>query len=139
MTDKLTKEQRSYCMSRIRAQNTSPEIKFRKFIWEKGVRGYRVKNKIHGKPDLYFPKKKLAVFLDGCFWHKCPKCFVKPKSRNEYWDKKIENNIMRDKQINAKLKKEGIRVIRIWEHDIKKDLNKCYGKLNKKLQNGGKN
>jgi DNA mismatch endonuclease (patch repair protein) len=133
MTDKLTKEQRSYCMSRIRAQNTLPEIKFRKFIWKKGTRGYRIKNKISGKPDLYFPRKKVAVFLDGCFWHKCPKCFVKPKSKNEYWDQKIENNMMRDKKINAKLRKEGITVIRIWEHDIKKDLDKCYLKLNKKI------
>lgn len=75
--------------------------------------------------------KKIAVFIDGCFWHKCPKCFVKPKSKNRYWDKKIRNNVGRDKEINLKLKKRGITVVRFWEHNIKRNIDKCYSKLKK--------
>ncbi len=123
--DNLTIEQRSFCMSRIRSRNTKAELKFRQIIWGLGFRGYRVKAKITGKPDLYFPKRKLAVFIDGCFWHKCPKCFVKPKSKNDYWDNKIDNNVARDLKNNRLLKEEDIDYIRFWEHDIKKDLIGC--------------
>lgn len=124
--DNLTKEQRSYCMSRIRSNNTSPEILFRKYIWQKGLKSYRIHNKIVGKPDLYFPKQKIAVFIDGCFWHGCPKCFIAPKSQKKYWHQKINKNIKRDMTNNIQLKKLGIMVIRFWEHDIKANLDKCY-------------
>jgi len=129
--DNLTKKQRSYCMSHIKGENTKIELKLRKYVWRKGLRGYRLKSKILGKPDLYFTKKKIVVFADGCFWHKCPKCFIRPKSRRKYWDKKIKGNIKRDKEITSKLKKNGVRVVRFWEHEIKKDINKCYQKLRK--------
>ncbi len=128
---KLTKEQRSYCMSRIRSRDTSVEITFRKHLWCKGYRNYRIKSKIAGKPDLYFPKKRIAIFIDGCFWHKCPKCFIGPKSNKKYWGPKIKRNVERDKEINKKLKKEKIKVIRFWEHDIKNNFNKCYNKFKK--------
>lgn len=94
-----------------------------------GLKNYRIKTKIHGKPDLYFPKKRIAIFIDGCFWHKCPVHFIKPKSKNAYWDRKIEGNIKRDKDISKKLKKTGIKVIRFWEHTIEKNPNKCYSIL----------
>jgi len=129
--DNLTKKQRSYCMSRIKNRDTKAELNFRKYIWSRGLKGYRIKAKISGKPDLYFSKKKIAVFVDGCFWHKCPKCFVKPKSKKRYWNKKIERNVKRDKEINSKLKKQKTAVLRFWEHEIKKDLKKCYSKLKK--------
>lgn len=127
--DILTKEQRSFCMSQIRSKNTLIELKFRKYLYNNGIRGYRVNNKILGKPDLYFPKKRIAVFIDGCFWHKCPKCFIKPKSKNNFWDKKIRYNILRDKIINKKLNKDGVKILRFWEHDIKNNIEKCYIKF----------
>jgi len=118
-------------MSRIKSKNTIIELEFRKYIWANGLRNYRIKNKITGKPDIYFPKTKVAIFIDGCFWHKCPKCFIRPKSENKYWDKKIKNNIKRDRKINKQLKSEGIKVLRFWEHEIKKNIDNCYFKLKK--------
>lgn len=129
--DSLTKKQRSFCMSHIRSRNTAPELKFRNYLRKKGLKNYRVKNNIRGKPDIYFPKKKIAVFIDGCFWHKCPKCFVGPKTKKTYWMKKIKRNIERDKEINSILKKNKIKVLRIWEHEINKNIEKCYLKLKK--------
>jgi len=127
--DVLTKKQRSYCMSRIKSKDTNLEVLFRKYIWSKGLRGYFVKNKIQGKPDLYFPKKRIAVFIDGCFWHKCPKCFIAPKNNARFWKNKIDKNVKRDKQINKLLKTNGIKIIRFWEHEIRKDPAKCFKKI----------
>lgn len=116
-------------MSRIKSSNTKAELLFRRYIWSQNVRGYRINAKIKGKPDLYFPRKKIAVFIDGCFWHKCPICFARPKSNNEYWDKKIENNVTRDKQVNEQLNSENISVIRFWEHEVNRDISDCYLRL----------
>ncbi len=127
--DTHTPIQRKYNMSRIKSSNTLIELRFRKFIWKKGLRGYRIKSKIAGKPDIYFPKQKVAVFIDGCFWHKCPIDFIRPKSRNNYWDIKIENNIKRDKKIDQVLKIQKIKVIRFWEHEIENGIEKCYSIL----------
>jgi len=90
-----------------------------------------------GKPDIVFPKKKVAVFIDGCFWHKCPKCFKKPATNKVFWMRKIDSNTKRDKVVNADLKKKGWKVIRIWEHEIRKNLNKCYFKIHKELKKRG--
>ena len=133
--DTHTKEQRSYNMSRIRSKDTKPEIEFRKFIWSKGVRGYRIHSKLRGKPDLYFGRTRIAVFIDGCFWHQCPACFKKPKSNKRYWNKKIRTNVERDLDIDIELDKNGIHVLRFWEHDIKLDINKCFNKLKKLIKN----
>jgi DNA mismatch endonuclease (patch repair protein) len=124
--DNLTPEQRKKCMSNIRAKDTKAELALRSFLWRRNVRGYRVNYKLVGKPDIYFPSKKIAVFVDGCFWHKCPSCFVKPKSKNDYWDDKIEKNKARDKKTNKTLEGEGIKVIRFWEHEVKKDIDRCF-------------
>lgn len=128
--DNLNRVQRSYCMSRIKSVDTKPELAFRKYIWEKGLKGYRLHKNIKGKPDIFFAKKKIAVFIDGCFWHKCPICFRKPKSDNEYWNKKIINNKRRDKQISKELEKQNIIVVRFWAHEIKNTINECYKHLN---------
>jgi DNA mismatch endonuclease (patch repair protein) len=132
--DNITKKQRKKCMKNIKGSDTELELSFRKYIWNKGLRGYRVNNSIKGKPDLYFPKQKIAIFIDGCFWHKCPECYVRPKSRNKYWDAKIENNVKRDEKITKELTKQGIDVLRFWGHEIKNNIEKCYQKL-KKLHN----
>ena len=135
MVDILTKEQRSYNMSRILAKNTQPEISFRKLLSSSKVRGYRIHYKLIGKPDIAFPKYKIAVFIDGCFWHKCPKCFIEPATRKKFWMNKINSNLKRDKKVNSVLKKKGWKIIRFYEHQIrkKKDLNRCFVKLIKEL------
>ena len=121
MTDVLTPEQRAYNMSRIRGKNTVPEIKLRKMLFAAGIRGYRIHYNLPGKPDIVFVRKKIVVFIDGCFWHKCPADFQAPETRKDFWMKKIQSNIDRDKKINKQLKHEGWTIIRIWEHEIKKD------------------
>ncbi|MEA3255673.1 MAG: very short patch repair endonuclease [Candidatus Altiarchaeota archaeon] len=133
MTDVLTKEQRSYNMSQIKGKNTQPELLLRKYLFLKGLKGYRLKSSLIGKPDIVFTKYKIAIFIDGCFWHKCPGCFVKPTSNINFWKKKIDGNVKRDKEVNKILKKQGWKVIRFWEHEIKKDLQKCYSKVEKEI------
>lgn len=129
MTDNLTKKQRSYCMSQIKGSDTKLERLFRRLLKNKRVKGYKIKNKLIGKPDIYFPNKKIAIFIDGCFWHKCHLCFKKPKSNKKYWQQKIKNNIIRDRKVNRELKKKNIYVLRFWEHEIKKNIKRCFSKF----------
>jgi DNA mismatch endonuclease (patch repair protein) len=129
MTDVLTKEQRTYNMSQIRGKDTGPEVKLRKLLYSSGIRGYRIHYNLLGKPDIAFIKKKIAVFIDGCFWHKCPVCFQKPETRKEFWMNKIESNIERDKKVDKQLTNDGWTVIRIWEHEIKKEPEKTVKKI----------
>ena len=117
-----SKETRSYNMSQIKSKNTKPELLLRKALWRNGIRNYRLKNSLPGKPDLYFPIKKVAIFVDGCFWHKCPKCFKEPKSNKEFWLKKVRDNTIRDRKVNEALRDKGWIVLRFWEHQIKKEL-----------------
>src|SRR3989338_2745460 len=120
MTDVHTKEQRSYNMSCVKGRNTKLELDFRRKLFKRGLRGYRVNVKIPGKPDVTFSKYKLAIFIDGCFWHKCSSCFALPNSNKKFWKKKIDGNIIRDKRVNLALIQLGFTVLRFWEHEIKK-------------------
>ncbi|WP_321508168.1 very short patch repair endonuclease [uncultured Methanoregula sp.] len=134
MVDVLTPDQRAYNMSRIRGKNTGPEIKFRKLLWSAGIKGYRIHYSLLGKPDIVFIKKKIVIFIDGCFWHKCPVCFKEPETRTEFWMKKIQSNIDRDKKINAQLEKDGWTVIRVWEHEIKKNSSAVIKSIKEKME-----
>ena len=120
MTDVLTPEQRRKNMSRIRGKNTSPEMKLRKMLWESGIRGYRVHYKLPGKPDIVFTRKKVVVFVDGCFWHKCPVCFRPPETNAEFWNDKLQKNVERDLKVTKELEDLGWTVLRFWEHEVKK-------------------
>lgn len=117
MSDVLTKAQRSYNMSKIRSSNTSSELKFRKQFKDLGFKYQQ--NNIYGKPDFFNKQEKIAIFIDGCFWHKCQYHFKVPSTNTDFWMKKINKNVQRDKVVTKRLKKEGYRVIRIWEHQIK--------------------
>lgn len=120
--DNLTSAQRKKCMSHIKRRDTKAEVIFRKAIWNNGIKGYRIDVNLPGRPDIYFPRYKIAIFIDGCFWHKCPECFVEPKSNQEYWLPKIDRNVERDKENEIKLNQIDIDVIRFWEHDVKQNL-----------------
>lgn len=121
--DDITKAQRTLCMSKIHSQNTAIEVRLRKWLWNNGIKGYRIKNRhILGKPDIYFGKKQIAVFIDGCYWHSCPICKLHSKSNKGYWLKKLAGNSVRDRKINQSLRAQGIKVVRIWEHEIKQNL-----------------
>ncbi|HLD57256.1 MAG TPA: very short patch repair endonuclease [archaeon] len=120
MADVLTKKQRSYCMSRIGSKWTAPEIKLHNHL-----KGLKIRHKMHpkieGNPDIILHNHKKAVFIHGCFWHKCPSCFVKPKTRTKFWINKIDSNVARDKENVKKLKNAGWAVVILWEHSIRKE------------------
>ena len=130
MSDVLSRRQRSYCMSRIKGKDTKPEILLRKNLWARGLR-YRLKSKLPGKPDLIFPGAHIAVFIDGCFWHRCPKHFQMPKTRKLFWTEKIKKNKDRDKEVSRLLKQANWRVIRFWEHEVENDLEGCVARVMK--------
>lgn len=113
-------------MSRIQGANTQPELILRRALSAEGIRGYRIHYRVPGRPDIVFPRKRIAVFIDGCFWHKCPRCSIRtPIENRSYWCKKIANNVRRDKSVTARLRKSGWKVIRVWEHEVKRNLNNC--------------
>jgi len=106
-------------MSRIRGRgNKATEIALAKFFRRNQITGWRRHQKVFGKPDFVFPKLKLAVFVDGCFWHGCPRCYSAPKSNRAFWKNKISRNRERDRLVARTLRRSGWQVIRIWEHDL---------------------
>lgn len=122
MTDRITKEQRSKNMSHIRSKDTSIELKVRKYLFSLGYR-YRVNyKKLPGKPDIVFTKKKIAIFIHGCYWHghNCNSRYAHvSKSNTDYWNTKIQRNQERDKINIEQLEKDGWKVIVLWECEIK--------------------
>ena len=93
----------------------------RRALWKNGFR-YRIHYKIGNcKPDIIWIKQRIAVFVDGCFWHMCPECYKEPKSNQDFWREKINKNVERDQRNTKELIELGWKVIRIWEHEIKKD------------------
>jgi len=109
---------RSEQMSRIRAQDTAPEWRLRRALWAAGLR-YRVRVRtVVGKPDLVFLGPRVAVFIDGCFWHGCPRHYVRPGSRVEFWAQKLRINVDRDRAQTLELEALGWMVVRVWEHEV---------------------
>jgi DNA mismatch endonuclease (patch repair protein) len=121
MTDVLTPKQRRLNMSRIRGKNTKPETLLRSALHLRGLR-FRIHSKeLPGSPDIVFSRQRIAVFVDGCFWHGCPAHSVQPKTNQKFWVQKIEGNRIRDGRNRTALKKLGWKVIRVWEHELKRD------------------
>jgi DNA mismatch endonuclease, patch repair protein len=124
MADNLTFEQRSRTMARIKSRDTKPELHLRKALWANGHRGYRVDRRdLPGRPDIIWPRSHLAVFVDGAFWHGHPPAFKKGKS-GDYWDAKIARNMKRDQQANAALSQMGWRVLRFWDFEVRRELDR---------------
>lgn len=121
--DRVSKEVRSRIMSSIPSKDTGPELRLRKALWKAGLKGYRK----HYTPNFYFQravdiaftKKKVAVFMDGCFWHLCPEHGSIPKNNEKYWKRKLEDTVARDAMTTNSMELYGWTVIRIWEHEIK--------------------
>ena len=112
---------RSEQMSRIRAKNTRPERILRSLLWQDGLRYRLHADTPAGKPDIVFLALKVAVFVDGCFWHGCPEHYVRPRSSNEFWATKLADNVRRDVEQTRKLERLGWRVCRVWEHEVFED------------------
>jgi len=115
-------EERSRIMRSVPGKNTTPERALRRALWAAGLRGYRLHNEsVPGTPDVVFGPERLAIFVDGCFWHGCPRCYREPKSRREYWRMKVARNKDRDIKVNKACKVAGWHVLRIWEHNLSRN------------------
>lgn len=133
MPDVFTKSKRSEVMGRIRGKgNRDTEIALIKIMRKHGIHGWRRHQQVFGKPDFIFRDAKLAVFVDGCFWHGCPKCYNRPVNNRDFWDAKKVQNRKRDQKVNRTLKSQGWRVLRVWEHELKSD-EKVAAKINRAL------
>ena len=134
MADVFTKRKRSEVMSRIRGSgNMETEIALVKLFRKHGVTGWRRNQPVFGKPDFIFPNARVAVFVDGCFWHACPKHATMPANNRTFWKRKLTGNKSRDRVVNRKLRREGWRVVRIWEHELVTSTARCVKKIQRKL------
>ncbi len=108
-------------MSRIRAHGTSPELRLRALLerWLPDLEVQEHPADVFGKPDFYIPDLRIAIFVDGCFFHGCPQHYRAPEQNKEYWKPKIRTNKKRDRLVNRTLRADGIWVVRIWEHELK--------------------
>jgi DNA mismatch endonuclease (patch repair protein) len=119
MPDVFTREKRSAVMRAIRSSgNRETEIKFIEILRHARIKGWRRKFPLVGRPDFCFPKARIAVFVDGCFWHGCPTHGRKPTSNIGYWHTKLARNKARDAEVVLGLQKKGWFAIRVWEHDL---------------------
>lgn len=135
MADNLTKKQRSYNMSRIRAKNTGLELNVFKILKDAGIKFHKHYSKLPGKPDIVINDTKTVIFVNGCFWHKHKECnkYKQPKSNVDYWIKKIDKNVTKQKNDIKELKQLGWKTIIVWEcqTDLQAIINLL--KLNKLL------
>ena len=121
MPDVFTKTKRSEVMSRIRGRgNKDTEQALAKLFRRHRITGWRRNQKLFGKPDFVFPKFNIAVFVDGCFWHGCPKHSNMPANNREFWRRKLSANKTRDALVTRMLRRAGWRVLRVWEHELAK-------------------
>lgn len=127
----MSLETRSAIMRAVKDRGVrSAEMRLRGVMISKGVRGWRMYARdLPGKPDFVFSEKKVVIFVDGCFWHGCPKCYRRPYSRQDYWDKKLQYNILRDRRNRATLRRKGWHTMRVWEREIKSHPKRVYTKI----------
>ena len=119
MVDNVDRATRSRYMSAVKSRgNRSTELRMAKLLRRHGLTGWRRHHPVPGTPDFCWPKLKLALFVDGCFWHGCPRCRRAPKSRVAFWNGKVSENRRRDRRADRALRKLGWSVIRVWECQI---------------------
>lgn len=126
MPDRMTPAQRSYLMSRVKGKDTKPEMHLRSALHHRGLRFRKHLRTLPGSPDIVFTRIRLAVFVDGDFWHgrELDAMLTRGRfgDRREYWEAKLRRNIARDQRVDAELAELGWQTIRVWESDIQRDL-----------------
>lgn len=135
MADVLTAEQRRLNMSRNKGRNTRPELQLRSALHRVGLRFRIHRRDLPGAPDIVFTSARVAVFVDGCFWHGCPIHGASPKTNEEFWASKLTRNKQRDREVDCQLAELGWNVIRIWEHEVRKDLSYVVTNMQQRLRN----
>ncbi len=134
MKKPLTKSQQ---MARVRPRHTSPERRLRSALWQAGLR-YRLHARTPvGRPDLVFVGPRVAIFIDGCFWHGCPEHYSRPHTRPEFWADKLRLNIARDRTQTLELERRGWTVVRVWEHDVTTSLGLVVSRISSAVCGGG--
>jgi DNA mismatch endonuclease, patch repair protein len=136
MSDIFSKEKRSDVMSRVRSRgNRRTELALIELLRRHKIRGWRRHSKLPGTPDFIFPSEGVAIFVDGCFWHSCPKHATFPAVRAKFWLRKLEENKARDRRVNRVLRQTGWCVLRVWQHDlVPKNAARCVCRIQKALQ-----
>lgn len=126
----FTKAKRSEVMSRIRGRgNKATKLALMQLIRRHGVTGWHRQQNVFGRPDFLFRRNPLALFVDGCFWHGCPRCRPRPGTNRKFWNAKIARNRARDRQVSRELRRLGWQVLRIWEHDLVKRGAACIRRI----------
>ena len=131
MTDIFSKKKRSEIMGKVKNKDSKIETDFRKALWKKGFRYRKNVTNYFGKPDLVLKKHKTVIFIDSCFWHGCKKHRPLPTTNRKFWKNKINRNKERDREVSKYYRKLGWKIIRVWEHEIKNNLNRAVKKLKK--------
>jgi DNA mismatch endonuclease (patch repair protein) len=125
---------RSRTMAAIPSERTSLEQLLARKMWASGMRGWRRHIRVEGaKPDFVFSRRKLAVFVDGCFWHACPECSKRPATNTDYWTKKLTRNAQRDARQTSTLVAAGWRVLRFWGHELQTTPEVCVERVQEAL------
>ncbi len=137
--DKHTKEQRHKNMQAVKAKGTNLENLVVNFLWQKGYRFRKNVKDLEGKPDIAIKKYKLVIFIDSCFWHKCPLHYKAPATNFEFWENKISKNQQRDNYITNYYLAKKWNILRIWEHELKEDFDKTLQKVINFIENSKNN
>jgi DNA mismatch endonuclease (patch repair protein) len=119
--DRVCPSVRSRIMAAVKSIGTRAETRLARILWQNNLRGYRKHWPVLGKPDFVWPKAKVALFVDGCFWHGCLRCNRRSKSNVKFWRSKIDSNRRRDALVARKLRKDGWSVLRVWECRISEE------------------
>lgn len=120
MADVFSVTKRSEIMSRVKSRgNESTELRLIRLFRMYKIKGWRRRSRIFGSPDFVFPNQRLAIFVDGCFWHGCPMHGTLPRTNRAFWQEKLRRNRMRDRLVNKTLKQRGWKTLRLWQHDLR--------------------
>lgn len=134
VADNLTPDQRARAMARIRRKDTQPELALRRALWTRGLRGYRVDDRrFPGRPDIAWSGRRIAVFVDGAFWHGHASAYTLGR-HGAYWDEKVARNVQRDRAADVALTQMGWKVLRYWDFDVRRDLDRCVAEIQAALR-----
>lgn len=134
MADIWSPAKRSQVMARIRSKgNAKTELRLVELMRFHRITGWRRHQPLAGRPDFTFRQERVVLFVDGCFWHGCPKCYRAPESNTSYWSSKVTSNRARDLRVSRELRENGWRVLRIWEHELKQSPGRVIGRIKRAL------